>query len=595
MMRLIGTCAVIMGLATSALAAPPFTEIEEPIPTLGVIQGIDVNSEFSGLSDSQIKEISVARGFLALEGALKADIKAAETAGDLPQAAQYRYDLGRFYAVHDFHIEALAAFKEISTPDDQLLVQIANSLYGAGRYRAILVEDLLERLQRLPNGRALIAKARARLGAYAAAEKNFAGLSEASRSLNLGVDFFLLRAETAIKVGDLSIAAAAIAQTDEYQLTQDQQYSRQYIRGLLAFERGQLEQSEQVFRNLQLVANEPWNSMASLRIIIAQFEAGKMTSQTALQRLDALRLRNDGHRFRRNLEWARARALEDANDIEGMFASLQNIVTVHAQTDLSTKAAGKIREKLMTLFADSESLPSIATAQIFYENIEFIPPGEAGDGLIREIAHKLVELDLSSHAAELLEHQVFNRLRGFERSQVAADLAKIYVDNKNADAALRVIRSTRIKGLEPEINTRRRVLEARALVLADASDAALNLLDGQTSQPELGLKAEIYWRTQNWVLAGAAYRDLYVEFSDEAPETDAFLRAGISFAMADDGAQLRELLEHGVAEIGGTEEFTMLESLLATNAPGDADNQNSALIFMEAYRNRFSQSAKTTG
>ena len=85
---------------------------------------------------------------------------------------------------------------------------------------------------------------------------------------------------------------------------------------------------------------------------------------------------------------------------------------------------------------------------LFYDFRELTPAGRRGDEMIRRLADRLVAVDLLGQAAELLQHQVDNRLQGAARAQVAARLAVIYLMNRKPDRALATLRATRAADLE---------------------------------------------------------------------------------------------------------------------------------------------------
>ena len=72
-------------------------------------------------------------------------------------------------------------------------------------------------------------------------------------------------------------------------------------------------------------------------------------------------------------------------------------------------------------------MPPIDALSLFYDFRELTPVGRRGDEMIRKLADRLVSVDLLDQAAELLQHQVDNRLQGAARAQVAVRLAVIYL------------------------------------------------------------------------------------------------------------------------------------------------------------------------
>ena len=143
---------------------------------------------------------------------------------------------------------------------------------------------------------------------------------------------------------------------------------------------------------------------------------------------------------------------------------------------------------MRNLFVEESPLALLKATQVFYKNVDLLHPGAEGDEQIRKVTEKLVDLDLLTPAAELLEHQVFHRLRGQEKAEVAIDLGEIYLADKDPNNALRVIQSTRITGLEPAVINRRREIEATSLWKTGRHDRALARLEVSGDQ-ELPISA----------------------------------------------------------------------------------------------------------
>src|SRR5690606_25413212 len=138
----------------------------------------------------------------------------------------------------------------------------------------------------------------------------------------------------------------------------------------------------------------------------------------------------------------------------------------------------RARTEFAGLFLDgqADSLDAVSALSIYYDYRHLTPPGAEGDLMIRNLAQRLIEVDLLSQAAELLRYQVDNRLAGAARAQVAADLAVVHIANRDPNSALRVLYDTRLAGLPPGLERQRRVLEASALIQARRHDLALDML-----------------------------------------------------------------------------------------------------------------------
>ena len=78
---------------------------------------------------------------------------------------------------------------------------------------------------------------------------------------------------------------------------------------------------------------------------------------------------------------------------------------------------------------------------------ELTPVGRDGDAMIRQLADRLVEVDLLGRAAELVQHQVTFRLKGEEKARIGAKLAAVYILDKQPEKALEALQESRWRAL----------------------------------------------------------------------------------------------------------------------------------------------------
>jgi len=201
-------------------------------------------------------------------------------------------------------------------------------------------------------------------------------------------------------------------------------------------------------------------------------------------------------------------------------------------------------------------------------SVELAPCGRRGAEVSRKLASRLVEVDLLDQAAERLDHQVNNRLSGAARSQIAADLALIYLKARRPEATLKTIRQTRIAQLPKELRRKRDVLEARALSELGRVDSAIELLASIPGEDAERLKAEALWNGQRWQMSGEQFeRILGNRWQAADPLDDSerreVMRAAISFALADDRLgtdRLRRKFSTKMAESPDAHAFDLVTS-----------------------------------
>jgi hypothetical protein len=169
--------------------------------------------------------------------------------------------------------------------------------------------------------------------------------------------------------------------------------------------------------------------------------------------------------------------------------------------------------------------------------------------MIRRLADRLVSVDLLDQAAELLQHQVDNRLQGAARAQVATKLAVVYLLNHKPDLAQAVLRATRTADLSNEMRNQRLLIEARALSDIGRHDLALEIVGNLESREAVRVRSDILWAARRWQRSAEQiellYGDRWKAFEQLSDvERIDILRAGIGFALGNDAIGISRLKEN---------------------------------------------------
>lgn len=277
-------------------------------------------------------------------------------------------------------------------------------------------------------------------------------------------------------------------------------------------------------------------------------ELGAMSDEELTNELHALRLVWRGD----DLELAVLERLGELLIAKGEVAEGLEIWRMAVGTFPETERARRVASSMTETFTDlylsggADEMDPVEALSIYYEFRELTPIGRRGDALIRNLADRMVDVDLLDKAATLLRHQVDNRLRGTAQAQVAAKLALIELMNRQPSAALQAIRSTKQVRLPKDLTHKRRLLEARALTDLGLYDHALDLLSETEGEGVADLVANIHWEAQQWSVAAANFETaLGARWRDPLPLTEderfQVLRAAISFSLDDDAIGLERM------------------------------------------------------
>src|SRR5690606_34813543 len=129
---------------------------------------------------------------------------------------------------------------------------------------------------------------------------------------------------------------------------------------------------------------------------------------------------------------------------------------LRAAADLQADLSAAFR--MLFLEGGADGMQPVQALGLFYDFRELTPIGADGDEMVRRLARRLVDVDLPDQAAELLKHQVDARLEGVAKAQVATDLARVYLMDRQPEAALQAIWGSRSTLLPSALNAERRAL-----------------------------------------------------------------------------------------------------------------------------------------
>ncbi len=260
-----------------------------------------------------------------------------------------------------------------------------------------------------------------------------------------------------------------------------------------------------------------------------------------------------------------------------------------------------------SLFLDAEQrkISKVEALAIYQEFRTLVPPGRRGDEIARRLADRLFDLDLVNEAAEILEHQVKNRLEGVARSVVATRLAVMHLQNRQPVKALTVLSQTRLSSLPPDLKRARTLLEARAMGELFRTELAIEVLANESGDDVERLRADINWKGKHWREAGEAYeRVLGDAWQGDEPLTDQqrldVMRAGLAYVLAEEALSLDRLRSKYMPKMAKSTDagaFNMIALENYSNPRGFREvarqvvNADTLTEFLASYRKRYPETS----
>ena len=323
---------------------------------------------------------------------------------------------------------------------------------------------------------------------------------------------------------------------------------------------------------------------------------------TALADLDAARFLWRGDELEFRLMRMTGELHLQKGDYRAGLTTLRNVAALYPDLSREAGIAQRMNEVFAELFlagGAAELLPVTALA-LYYDFRELTPVGSEGDEMVRRLANRLTGVDLLRQAAELLEYQVQFRLRGEEKSRVAASLAAIYLLDDRPQDAINMLLSTNWREQAAVLTEERNRIRARANLALGRSDEGLQAISADTTPEAMLIRADLYWQDEAWS-ASAEALDAYLGtrwIEDGALteiERQLVLRLAVSLILArdEDGtAFLRERYYDKLAETPDADAFEVLthqvdpSTLEFRRVAAQVAQLDSLAAFRESYLSR---------
>ncbi|ADZ69971.1 hypothetical protein [Polymorphum gilvum] len=485
-----------------------------------------------------------------------------------------RMDLARFYLAHSFAHEALGLMRLALEEDPALAEDSAfNLMMGAAQTLAGRPAEAYDHLNRTdlrnsPDAAVWQSIVSVALGDWAQARTAIprGRAVIGNYPLNLQTEFNLAAAQTMVEVNDFGMANAMLAEIEPSLISSAQAARYDLLRGRVADASGRSLEALTAFDLVSRTDDRPRAAEARYRALRIRYRDGEIDIDRAIEDLAGLATAWRGD----EIELRTLRFLAQLYAEKGRYREAFEAMKSAIQADPDSQTTRLLQEEMGALFASlfldgkANEMSPVRALSLFYDFREMTPVGRQGDEMVRSLAKRLVEVDLLNQAAELLQHQVDNRLKGAARAQIAADLGAIYLMDRKPERALRVLNRTRQANLPTALDRQRNIVEARALTESGRPDLALELVRNMRGSDVDRLRADTFWAAQSWREAGEQLEAMYgSRWSDTIPleelERNDILKAGIAYSLAGDQLSLDRLRTKYAPKMADSQEALAFE------------------------------------
>jgi len=411
--------------------------------------------------------------------------------------------------------------------------------------------------------------------------------------------FLLAGSESGLESGDREMASRFLGQVDTALLTKEQLLKYQILTARIDELGGRDDEALDLYGQVIAADNRPTKAEAIYRTIVLLDKMGRLDPLRASETLASEAMVWRGDDLEANMLKLLAELYFRAHDFRSAFDTVHKAALAHPES----KAIDTLLAEASQVFSDlylngqADGMAPVEALTLYYDYRDFTPAGARGDEMIRNLARRLIKVDLLDQAADLLDYQIQNRLQGAAKAQVAADLAIIQIANRKPQAALKALNDSRVAGLPPAVERQRRILEARALVDAGREDLALDLLSSMDGRDADLLRVDAHWAAKRYDDAAEILERLYSSDQYEGqlspPARTNIVRAAVGFVLAKDRIGLTRLRSKFGDRMSKTPEWPMFDfvtsavsadSLQFREVAQQVANVDSLDAFLKSYR-----------
>ncbi|HEY4199866.1 MAG TPA: hypothetical protein VGM83_04830 [Devosiaceae bacterium] len=556
--------------------------IESKLAVIHSVSGLTVSPADSG-RQLQIGSEATRDRFMDMQALVETDpakfgvqeqqlmtASAAAQGKDLDNA---RLALAQFYIANQYGMEALGvldvAEKGLKTTDLLKTIQLTRAVADIEAYRPQDALGILNSNAMTDDVDALMWRTIAKTEAY-----DYQGArTDALAAESVINDYpawvqsrFLMSAgRAAIESNDMPLASRYISMVNVARLDPEGLSTLRLLSGRVDEAAGRTQDALDSYGQVIAADFRPSRAEAVFRTLTVLDKAGNLDLDKATASLASEALLWRGGPLEADMQKLLAELYFRHGDYRLGFQTAKEAAQFHPDSEpveqLTAEAQGQFAD--LYLNGKADAIDPVKALSLFYDFRELTPPGARGDEMIRNLARRLVKVDLLAQASQLLNYQIDSRLKGVAQAQVGADLAVIDIANRDPAGALRVLTKTQMAELSPTLDRQRRTLQARALIDAGRGDLALDLLRQMNGRDIDLLRVDAHWSAKRYTQAGELLETIYAPPSNGGAMNEtartSIIKAAVGYVLAGDTIGLSRLRSKFETQMAQSPQWPMFD------------------------------------
>ena len=505
--------------------------------------------------------------------------RASSTEGRLRDSA--RLDLAQFYVANRLSYEALGVLgvldKELASEDLRKKLRLSRAIADTMASRPNDALGVLNSGSFGEESDALMWRtiARSDAGDFKGARLDSIAAEGVYPSYPLWVrnKFLFAALRAAVETKDEPLALHLIGKLEFPKLVPEEVSMYQLMQGRIAELEGHDDEALDTYGQVIAADVRPTRAEAVYRTLLLLQKSGTIDLKKATDTLAAEALLWRGGQLEADMDKLLAELYFANKDYRNGFETVREAATAFPSSQPINELIGDAQQTFEQLYLNggADVLSDLDALSLYYDFRQLTPPGTRGDEMIRNLARRLVKVDLLPQAADLLEYQITSRLDGIAKAQVAADLAMIRIADRNPEGALRALNDTRIADLPPQLERQRRVLEARALIDAGRQDLAVDLISRLQGRDADLLRVDGYWKSKNYGRAADLLEVMYSPSDGEPQMTQQsrlnVVKAAVGYVLAGDKLGVSRLRSKFSGQMANSAEWPLFDYVTQEVAP----------------------------
>lgn len=375
---------------------------------------------------------------------------------------------------------------------------------------------------------------------------------------------------SAVETNDAPMALRLIGEIEFAKLSPEDVSTYELMQGRIAELEGQLPDALDSYGQVIAADVRPTRAEAVYRTLMILNKTGKIDLAKATQTLAAESMLWRGDALEANMDRLLAELYFQNKAYRDGFTTTQQAAARFPDNQQVATLTDEASRQFADLFLNggADQLSDVDALSLYYDFRQLTPPGTRGDQMIRNLARRLVKVDLLTQAADLLQYQVDSRLKGAARAQVGADVALIRIADRKPDLALKALNDTRLADLPPELDRQRRVLEARAMIDAGREQLAIELIRDLKGRDADMLRIDGYWKSKDYSAAANLIETMYTPADAGIQMTQAermgVVKAAVGYAIVGDKVGQSRLRSKFSDQMANSAEWPVFNYLTGT-------------------------------